>query len=76
MEVNRPLLVHLCEQEDLDARVNAAKASIRSRLDASTESFGLGREFDDGMDYDVVDDKMRKSGRSKNKNTMGIGPRK
>ena len=52
--------------------MEAVKATIRANQDAAGD--GFGGDFDVGMDYD--DEKMRKSGRAKNKHAMGVGPRK
>lgn len=60
-------------QAELEQRVDAVKVSIRANQDAGGDSYGAG-DFDVGMDYE--DEKMRKSGRAKNKHAMGVGPRK
>lgn len=61
-------------QAELETQVDAIKATIRAQQEAGGDNFGGGGDFDIGMDYD--DDKMRKSGRAKNKHAMGVGPRK
>mmetsp|Transcript_4749 Transcript_4749/g.10252 ORF Transcript_4749/g.10252 Transcript_4749/m.10252 type:complete len:124 (-) Transcript_4749:460-831(-) len=61
-------------QAELDKRVEAVKVSIRAQQDVSSDNFGGGADFDVGMDYE--DDKMRKSGRAKNKHALGVGFRK
>lgn len=55
-------------------RTDSVKSWIRTQQDASGETFGSGGDFDVGMDFD--DEKMRKSGRAKNKSVIGVGPRK
>ncbi|KAL3907323.1 MAG: hypothetical protein SGPRY_010209 [Prymnesium sp.] len=59
---------------ELDMRTDSVKSWIRTQQDASGETFGSGGDFDVGMDFD--DEKMRKSGRAKNKSVIGVGPRK
>ena len=54
--------------------MDTVKTSIRAQQEASGDSYGVGADFDVGMDYE--DEKMRKSGRAKNKHAMGVGPRK
>jgi len=60
-------------QTELESQVDAVKATIRAQQDAGGDNYG-GGDFDVGMDYD--DEKMRKSGRAKNKHSMGVGTRK
>jgi len=60
-------------QAEHEQRIDAVKANIRANHDAG-DSFSGGGDFDVGMDYE--DEKMRKSGRAKNKHAMGVGPRK
>jgi len=62
-------------QADLDAQVEAAKSAIRAQHEVGGDHFGGGGDFDVGMDFE--EDKIRKSGRSKNKLApLAVGPRK
>ena len=58
-------------QAELDEKVEAVKAQLRTSQDTGGDSFGGGGM--DGMPVDYDDEKMRKSGRLKGRH-MGGGP--